>query len=64
MKALRALLLVLALSVCTYAGNMETDKTGNMETDKAGNMETDKTSASEPITEIALQILQGILPLF
>lgn len=64
MKVLRALLLVLALSVSASAGWMECGRTGNMPNDKAGEMETDKTSAIDPVTEIALQILQSVLPLF
>jgi hypothetical protein len=61
-----------ALSVCAYAGEMETDRTGNMETDKTGwmetgktgNMECDKTNSVDPVTEAALQLLQSLLPLF
>jgi len=64
MKAIRALLLVLALSVSAYAGIMENDKTGNPPTGRAGEMECDKTSASNPVTDIALQVLQSALPLF
>jgi hypothetical protein len=64
MKALRALLLVLALSVSASAGWMENDRTGNIPCDKAGDMETDKTSASDPMTAMALQLLQSVLPLF
>lgn len=60
MKALRALMLVLALSVCSYAGNMPTFVTGNMPADVAGNMETD---AANPITEITLTLLQSVLSL-
>ncbi len=56
MKALKALLLVLALSVSASAGWMECGRTGNME--------SDKTSAIDPVTEIALQLLQSVLPLF
>ncbi len=65
MKAIRALMLVLVLSVCAYAdGNMETDRSGNMETDKTGNMQAAKTSAIDPVMETALQLLQSLLPLF
>jgi hypothetical protein len=64
MKAIRALLLVLAISVSAYAGDMENDKTGNMPNGKAGEMETDKTSATTPVTGIALQVLQSVLALF
>lgn len=39
MKAFRALILVLVLSVCASAGNMPTCVTGNMPTDVAGNMD-------------------------
>jgi hypothetical protein len=65
MKAIRALMLVLALSVCASAGEMPTDKTGEIPLGgKSGEMPTDKTGAIDPITETALQILQSILPLF
>jgi hypothetical protein len=64
MKAVRALLLILAISVSAYAGEMECGRIGNMPTDKAGVMETDKPTAIDPITATALQILQSILPLF
>lgn len=64
MKVLRALLLVLALSVSASAGWMETDRAGNIPYDKAGEMENDKTSAIDPVTATALQLLQSLLPLF
>jgi hypothetical protein len=64
MKAIRALMLVLALSVCAYAGDIECDRTGNMPNERAGIMETDKTNAIDPVTDIALQFLQSVLPLF
>jgi hypothetical protein len=64
MKAIRVLLLVLALSVSASAGNMECDKTGNPPSGRAGIMENDKTSAIDPVTATALQLLQSILPLF
>lgn len=41
MKALRALMLVLALSVCTYAGDMPNGVTGNMDNGVTGNMPMD-----------------------
>jgi hypothetical protein len=56
MKALRALMLVLALSVCTYAGEMDNGKTGNMD--------NGKTTITDSVTTTALQILQSVLPLF
>jgi hypothetical protein len=62
MKAIRALLLVLALSVSAQAGWMECGRTGDMPNGKAGEMENDKTI--HPVTEIALQILQSLMPLF
>ena len=65
MRAVRALLLVLAMSVSAYAGIMENDKTGNPPpSGRAGEMETDKTSIIDPVTDIALQVLQSVLPLF
>jgi hypothetical protein len=62
MKAIRALMLVLAISVSAYAGEIECDRTGNMPTDKTGDMHAGKTI--DPVTEIALQVLQSVLPLF
>jgi hypothetical protein len=64
MKAIRALLLVLALSVSAYAGIRECDINGNPPTGRAGEMECDKTSVTDPATDIALQVLQSVLPLF
>lgn len=43
MKAIRALMLVLALSISASAGNMECDKTGDMPNGRAGEMQTGKT---------------------
>ncbi len=57
-------MLVLAISVSAYAGDMECDRSGYMPNGKAGIMETDKTSAIDPVTEIALQVLQSLIPLF
>ena len=63
MKTIRALMLILALSVCAYAGEIECDRTGVMENDKTGDMSAGKTSASDPVTAITLQLLQSVLPL-
>lgn len=60
MKALRALMLILALSVYSYAGNMPTCLTDNMPPDAAGNMAND---VADPITEIAVNLLQSVLSL-
>ena len=73
MRALRALLLVLALSVCVYAdGNIPNDKGGIIPNDRIGVMPTDKTGdmpcgkagTTDLSTEIALYLLQSVLPLF
>ena len=65
MKALRALLLVLALSVCAYAGNIECDKTGDMPNGVPGDQTNGgRMAVTDPVTEIALQLLQSVLPLF
>lgn len=64
MKAIRALMLMLALSVCAYAGVMPNELTGNMPCERTGEMPCEKTSAVDPVTEIALQLLQSVLPLF
>lgn len=60
MKALRALLLVLTLFVCTYAGEMPNGRDGNIPADKTGDMPCGKASLS---TQIALQVLQSVLSL-
>jgi hypothetical protein len=64
MKAFRALLLVLALSVCSYAGEMPCGRDGNIPNDKTGVMPNDRAGAIDPVTATALQLLQSILPLF
>jgi hypothetical protein len=64
MKAIRALMLMLALSLCAYAGEMPCERTGNMPNERAGVMPNDKTSAVDPVTDIALRVLQSVLPLF
>ena len=65
MKCIRALLLVLALSVCAYAdGNPPNDKSGIMPNGRVGEMPNDKAAATDPLQEIALQLLQSVLPLF
>jgi hypothetical protein len=77
MKALRALMLVLTLSVCAYAGDMDNgrspdptptpDPTGNT-TAPAGDEPTAATGdapAEEPSsTEVTLSVLESILSLF
>lgn len=76
MKALRALILVLALSVCTYAGNMgngvvdppptppssATTAPGASADDSTDQMETD-AAATDSFTEITLNLLQSMLSL-
>jgi hypothetical protein len=57
MKALRALMLVLVLSVCTYAD-------GNMDNGRTGNMDNGKTTITDSVAVTALQLLQSVLPLF
>ncbi len=65
MRAFRALILVLALSVCANAGEIPCDRTGDMPGGgRVGEMPTDKTSAIDPTMAITLQILQSVLPLF
>jgi hypothetical protein len=58
MKVVRALMLVLALSVSAFAGNIPCDKDGNQ-----GN---GGRAAEMPhiATEIALHLLRSVLPLF
>ena len=63
MKCIRALMLVLALSICAYAGDIPCDKTGIMPNGRAGEMPNDKTATTDPLTEIALYLLQSVLPL-
>jgi hypothetical protein len=80
MKAIRALMLILALSVCASAGDMPFDRDGHIPCGKAGEMETDKTGdmpngiagemdhgqarPTDMTTALALQLLQSVLPLF
>lgn len=78
MKTLRALMLVLALSVYTYAGNMgsgvvdppppptapssATTAPGASADDSAGQIETDAAS-TDSFTEITLNLLHSVLSL-
>jgi hypothetical protein len=73
MKALRALIIMLALSVCASAGDMPCEKTGDMPNDVAGEMHTGRTGEMDngktgdmpnEVTEIALNFLHSMLPLF
>jgi hypothetical protein len=65
MKAIRALLLVLTISVSAYAGEMECGRTGEIPNDKTGDMDAGgRIAATDPVTEIGLQVLQSMLPLF
>jgi hypothetical protein len=64
MKAIRALMLVLALSVCAYAGDMPNGRAGDMPNDKTGEMDNGKTTPTDSITESVLLVLQSVLPLF
>jgi len=66
MKVLRALLLILALSVSASAGWMECDRTGNIPNDKAGEMDNGKTGVmpNDLVATTVLQLLQSVLPLF
>lgn len=64
MRTLRALMLVLVLSVCTYGGNMPMGVVDPppppSAPEAAGNMPTD---AADSITEIAVNLLQSVLSL-
>ena len=69
MKALRASILVLALSVCAYAGNMDNGVTGSPANDVAGNMDNGvagnmDNGLTDSATEIALNLLQSVMSLF
>jgi hypothetical protein len=82
MKTLRqlcvALIFTLALTISTFAGEMETPKTstpppapsvataGEMETGITGQMDTgsSEATAADSATEIALNLLQSVLSLF
>lgn len=66
MKTLRALMLVLALSVCVYAGEIPNGVTGEIPNGVAGNVSTTgnmPTDATDPITEVAITLLQSLLSL-
>jgi hypothetical protein len=65
MKAIRVLLLVLAISVSAYAGEMETDRTGDMPCGITGDMGNGgRTAVTDPVIETAMQILQSLSLLF
>ncbi len=77
MKALRALMLVLTVSVCAYAGGMDNGRTPmptptpeptSSMTESAGDESAGAVSgapAADPlITEVALTLLQSILSVF
>lgn len=60
MKRIRVSLLVLALSVCTYAGEMP-----NMPpTPPPPQASSDTAEPTDPVTGIALDLLQAVLALF
>ncbi len=66
MKTFRALMLILALSVSAFAGDMDNGRVGDMPNGKAGWMETGKTGImpNDFVATTTLQILQSVLPLF
>ena len=73
MKALRALMIVLALSVYAFAGEMHTGRTGEMDNGKSGEMHTDLAGEihtdkagdmPNEVTEMAFHLLHSMLPLF
>lgn len=65
MKAIRALLLVLAISVSAYAGEMENDRTGEMPNGVAGDQGNGgRVIVTDAVTEAALQLLQSMSLLF
>ena len=66
MKSFRALLLILALSVCTFAGDMPNGKDGNQGSGgQAGDMPCGKVGEipDDLVTVTILQLLQSVLPL-
>jgi hypothetical protein len=80
MKHLRQLcaacVLILAIAMSTFAGNMQAGITdpppptpsaattaGNMEAGSAGNMETTSITATDAVTGIALSLFQSLLTL-
>ncbi len=60
MRTLRALMLVLVLSACTYAGNMATDFAAPPPPPPAA----PETVTGDLVTEITLNLLQSVLSLF
>jgi hypothetical protein len=65
MKAIRTLMLVLVLSVCAYAGEMDNGRTGDMDNGKTGDQGNGgRTAVTYSVTETALQLLQSISLLF
>lgn len=63
MKTIRALMLVLALSACAYAGDMPNGRDGNIPFGVAGDMPSGKAGTTNLPTEIALYLLQSVLPI-
>jgi hypothetical protein len=69
-----AVALACVFTLSTFAGQMETGITeppppasttdGQMETGIAGQITTGSSEAVDPVTEIALSLLQNLLPLF
>jgi hypothetical protein len=62
MRAFRALLLVLAISTCAYAGNIPYGRDGNIPYGKAGEIPNPKAGTTDLRAEIALYLLSALTP--
>ncbi|MBV9957274.1 MAG: hypothetical protein JO360_02595 [Acidobacteria bacterium] len=63
MKAFRALLLVLVLSVCAFAGDMPCGRDGDMPNGKDGDIPNGKVAVPDATADVILTVLQSVLPL-
>lgn len=61
MKALRALMLVLGLSVCAYAGNMANDFAAPPPPPPSATIESENTASTDLVAEITVNLLQSVL---
>jgi hypothetical protein len=63
MKALRALMLMLVLSVCAYAGNMANDFAAPPPPPSSATVGSEEATSTDLVTEITLNLLHSVLSL-